>query len=267
MMTNELFDGLQLSACLPPDPGYDIFVVPGQSNSVGQGLGSFGAYSGPAGYDNRLFQIGRFGGGALKVIPADEPLQFWDNELGTRHSFATPLMRLYAARLPGCRKVLLVPAARGQTSIFQWLNDGILWPDFLVRLDMALRTPGKPRVVAWFENQIEADINNFVIHSGPDATAYHDAKLVLIDRFRALCPDVPMFFGDPVEEWRNGQTAKNNFVASLHTAISERDRCYSVGTAGFPSNTTIDPGESDVHFCAEGLGQLAYAYWDAFEGA
>lgn len=248
-----------------PAPGYDILILPGQSNTVGRGKGEFGTWSGPLGYDDRLFQIGRTGGFDKLVIPCVEPLHFWDPAPLGQHSYGLPLARLYAAYLTPPRKVLIVPAAWGGTSVYEWLGytgRTQLWPDMVDRISAALNAPGQPRLVGWFENQMEQDIVNAEL-GGPNAAAYTTAKLELIDRFQTAYPNVPMFFGRMTDDWVPTDPVKAAFLAALDAAVALRSNCYVVDTAGFPSNFPIDGAET-IHFSALGLGMLARAYFDSW---
>lgn len=180
-----------VSAVQPTDTttGYDIIVVAGQSNSVGQGRGSFTDPDADTATDSRIVQLSRGGNGITsasggsacstvdKVLTSIgkliggtlyDGLQHWGAHcrtasLGFGLSFARAYVREELA--PG-RKVLIVPAGYGGTSIVQWQpgadkmdpgNTNNLYQDMKQRVQAALAQPGDNRVVAFLWSQGESD--------------------------------------------------------------------------------------------------------------
>lgn len=271
-----MFSGIKFDACLPMT-GYDILVVSGQSNATNAGEGSYGAYAGDPEQDGRIFQIGRYGEDNFKVIRLSEPVHFWDQEGSALHSFAVPLARLYASSLDDpARRVLVIPAAKGSTSILQWLDRADwaplpIYSDMADRLNFALTLPGDARIIGLFDSQGEADIGvlnfaatipgftNPALTLMPTPEAYGDLKIDLIDRFRGDFGEVPMLFGYPPDAWLPGNTVKAAVKAAIADAAAARSHCAAVDTTGFPSNSGLS-----IHYSAEGLGRLAAAYMTAF---
>lgn len=253
--------------------GYDIIVVPGQSNGVGWGLGSFGVYSGDTSMDQYIDQIGRRSPNDMTIIPAVEPLHHWDYD-NNRHGFAIVFARRYAKTHldQANRRVLIVPAAKGGTSILEWLGlvgawGSLLYPDLKTRIDMVLDEPGDHQIVAWLESQCESDVlialDSF--HSWhsqmPDAATYQTRKLDLIDTVQVDYPNTKMLFGMPPPSWLPGDATKNAFKTAIQNAATARTGCAWVSSAGLSSNG----GSDTIHFSAVGQGALGYSYFNVWK--
>ncbi len=126
--------------------GYDIIIVAGQSNAVGRAIVELGDEIVPPhlhrnSFVNRVKQLGRYDNSMNQVIAAQEPLHHNLNSrlaagqnahdrnagrdpnypyyrAGFAYNFALRVVRSLSAN----RKVLLVPVARGGTSILAWDN-------------------------------------------------------------------------------------------------------------------------------------------------
>lgn len=254
----------------PLNSGADIILYTGQSNDVGWGIGDF--TDSDNSLDGRCFQIGRFFGANMTVIPmvsdtdVVNPLHFWEYDKG--RGFGLTFARLYAANIlePG-RAVILIPAAHGLTSILQWLGliagtGEPLYSDMAARINLALATPGS-RIVAWIENQGETDANIAAIPSDPNhalmpnAATYKARKLDLIDKVRAEFGTFPMIFGLFCDAWVGTNAGRLAFEQAIRDAASERQMCAVTETSGLQSNHDVDPTQFTGHFSAAAQEELA----------
>lgn len=169
--------------------GYDIIVIAGQSNSVGQGTGPFADPYASTTTDARIFQLSRSGRGIADgsggsgcgqidraVIPVGklvggilyDGLHHWGTHCrGGTLGFGLSFARRYALEeLEPGRKILIVPAGYGGTSVMEWqptadkINPGTtynLYQDMKVRVQTALSQPGDNRIVAVLWSQGESD--------------------------------------------------------------------------------------------------------------
>ncbi len=154
--------------------GYDIVVIAGQSNAVGAGRGSVfenSYYTQPSVLSN-ICQVGR-------NLNADRSINIIDG--GTRelqhvsyqddgnHGFGQSFARRYSRHLlQSGRKLLIVPVAKGATSILAWdhlvqnlsgRNDSrYLYANMITRIHKALRQNPENKLVAVLWQQGEADI-------------------------------------------------------------------------------------------------------------
>lgn len=271
-------------------PGYDIIVVAGQSNAVGKGIGD-GENPGPTadGEDAKIFQIGRFGGNNMLLMPASEPLQFWKNNRSEGKGFAMPFARYYAQYLiqaSSSRNIIIVPAAHGETSVLQWLGlmttDGnsdqdILWHDMEQRVDAALSMPtdGQNRVIAILWQQGEQDVG-FAIDPNdpnhaqmPDANTYHDQLTTLVQRFRGESwgTQIPFITGEMARPWLAGtpkQPTKDAFTAAIKTVDSEQAHMHFVDSSGLGVDNDADPSLGLIHFNAQAQGILGQRYFQTY---
>jgi hypothetical protein len=147
--------------------GYDLILIAGQSNAVGFGCGPYTPLH--AEQDPLIDQIKP----DLSIIPASDPL--WHNDGTNKVGFGLAFARLYAQEsLAPNRRVLIVPVARGATSILEWnkADEGLdfsstglpsspeLWSKMITRLDAALAAgSGTNRVAAVLWQQGESDYN------------------------------------------------------------------------------------------------------------
>jgi Carbohydrate esterase, sialic acid-specific acetylesterase len=167
-----------------PGDGYDIFVIAGHSNAINSGFGPANDEAATAANQARVFQLGRFGADNLKIIPAGITLQHWNqrpdrkDKSGGAKGFALPFAYRYAETLKPGRNVLLIPVAKGSTSITDWDNvadnfaqsctvakgcttktdSTVLYDDMVRRIRAALDMNPKNRLVAVLLAQGEPDI-------------------------------------------------------------------------------------------------------------
>jgi len=104
--------------------GYDVFVIAGQSNAVGVGAGPYVDVLKSKSLDAKIFQLGRYGTDNKKIIPGQDVLQHFSyTPRTTTIGFGMAFARRYARWMDKNRKVLLIPAAMGGTSVLQWLGE------------------------------------------------------------------------------------------------------------------------------------------------
>lgn len=278
------------------EEGYDVIVIAGQSNAVGRGLGEVSEnpiYLQEAG---RVFQLGRFGADDGKIIPASEPLHHWGQAPGKnidRKGFAYPFALRYAHGLSKLRKVLLVPVARGSTTILLWdreqqafthaglddLGPTILWDDMVQRTRQALALHPGNRLVAVLWHQGEADINALAnprsgLHAFMTGGDLYRAKLEELRAGLRKAFDVPgqnpfMFLiGECSETWMpmKGNEAGRKAKADIGEAIKAAAASDPTGASSLVSSAGItgtNPGEDGLHFSAEGAFQLGERFYEA----
>lgn len=256
---------------LPPPlgPGYDVFIYPGQSNTVGFGEGPF-TDTDPSN-DGAIFQVGR-GADDMQIIPMASPLSFW---VPKSRSYGISLARYYAANLlePG-RKIVIVPTALGDTSVLQWLGEASaphpLYPDMAARINLCLGLPGGTnRIVGWFEHQGEEDIliaqnPSDPLHAQmPDADTYYAKKCQYIAKVRDDFGEFPMQFGLYSQSWNNGDGVKQEFENALTAVAKLHPYCRTISTLEVPDNNSLIPPQGAIHFTAEGQEMLAARHYNA----
>jgi hypothetical protein len=256
--------------------GYDIIVVAGQSNAAERGEGAFTARF--ESEDSRIRQIGRFGADAMQVVPVGRlhdgviwsGLQDWDDHPKRYYmGFSLPFTRLYARyRLAVRRTALIIPTARGGTSIRSWLGeDGQpfpeLYPDMLARVRHAISPslPGTNRIVAFLWHQGEKDLLN-----GMTPENYRAKRIEFFARLRSdLRGKYPILTTKFTEAWRASDPVKLGFERAIMAATMEDGRGKVVPRTGLLSNGEV-LGTSDViHFSAQANQLLGVRFFRAWE--
>lgn len=233
-------------------PGYDIIVVFGQSNSVGAGNGVF-TY--PAPDDERIYQLGRFEPNNLQPIRlTNEALQHWPTQV-PRVGFGLTFARLYARYvLAPDRKVLVIAAGRGATSIKFWIPGQAGYLDVVTRLNTALAFPGSNKIVAmlWQQGEANTGVN------GMTSSQYKTYLALVFDTLRASYGDFALLIGRLSVGWvqphrldvENGQI---KFVRERPTWVR------LISAAGLTTNNG-DPR----HFSASAQIKLAERYFQKY---
>lgn len=288
------------------DPGYDIIVIGGQSNATPAGLGT---YTDPDGttFDTRIDQIGRYKADDGKIVPATVTLQAWNVTVDTWPgvSFGMSFARAYAKeRLSSKRKVLIVPAALGGSSILHWDqriefsdDNKILYTDMIARTRLALAAPGgNNRVVAFLWHQGEGDlglidystrtpplpgatiaVSGMVavpagIMDSPAAYATRLTELVNSTRGDLATPRLPFLAG----EWsRRAQPETATIKPNLISAIKNAGTAF--GDFGWATSEDLasndDAGHPDcannacphIHFSAQGQIDFGKRYFNTYK--
>ena len=271
---------VSLPGVTPPDPdieGYDIIIVGGQSNAVGAGRGTFTDSVQTDAIDAKIFQLGRRAPSTNKVIPATvkigtneyDALQHWALASTTRETMglSIPFARRYVRdELGANRRVLIVPAAYGGTSIRKWLGEQgtpHLYNDMKARVQAALNLPGENRVVAMLWHQGESDVLQGM------TTAVYETKLTsLFNLLRADFPATtpyPIIAGGFTPAWTAGSATKLAYENTIREVLSDDENGGFVSSTGLASN----PGDP-IHFSSAALvtfGDRYYQKWtDLKEG-
>lgn len=221
----------------PEDTGFDIVVLPGQSNMQGDSGAGYDTRRDPA--DPRVWTFDYAGTYANTLTAAVDPLMHQGGNAGLGPG--TAFGRWYAAARPGNRRVLLVPVALGgspltPTSGWATWNPSVrgdLYDNALAHTQRALAAAGPgSRVVAALWVQGEADAEGGVTES-----AYATVLDALIGQLRTdlASPTLPFVVGGMVPEFIAGNPATAG-VAAAHAATPSR-----------VANTYYLPGPSGMH--------------------
>lgn len=269
-----------------PAVGYDIIIVAGQSNAVGGGLGDFSDPTEDFGLDGNIMQIGRFGSADRKIIPIGcnsngttyDGLQFWRGACTRGKGAAPTFARLYASEYlaPG-RKVVIVPAAYGATSILAWNQKEafykpgtqeqlFLWDDLSSRVQNIMSLPGKHRIVAAIWLQGETDVVRLTQKDPAMSGQIYQKNLEeIIQKFRSLSASstsgvpYPIVSATLSPKWHPDSKDKFTIDQALLTTFIPRNRAAVAESNGLDMNT-----DGDVHYAAQSLVTLGYRLFDSF---
>lgn len=279
--------------------GYEIGVAIGQSNSVAASFGKFNQIETPE-VDDRIFQYGRNDEDDGQIIPALELRTDLDDgqiilsDVLQHHVINTirpkmgphiPFMRrlLKECALPN-RDGLILPAAYGGTSTFQWTGaestsgvTGSLYLDMKTRLDAILALPGNHRISHFIFHIGETDINGTDIGtSGYSAAAYEANVRQIIEWIRDDYPDVtpiPILMGTFSDGWLATFDAAKLAIATdfenrLNNSIATIPGVAVANSAGVEDNFNggwnADPNQV-VHFSSAGQIVMANRYYAKFQ--
>jgi hypothetical protein len=291
---------LRVTPALPVDQGYDVVLIVGQSNAQGAGFG----------YDPNidvrvpgLYQLAGSGVDKGKILEASDTLHHvstWltkalEPRVGPGMEFGR---RLIAANPQ--RKVLLVPAAEGSTTLLNPLvsvEPGVKPPQYIwnptpdgpvemklenlytraqSQLDVALETPGSKLVaVIWAQGETDSG----VIHAKPASeqaaakALYRDRLLELIDGMSAREPGVPFLMGGMVPEWVAApeKRAAKKMIDDVHRGVPglRGNVSFVEGVSG--QHNLADPAalqdEELVHYNAIGAREMGERYYEAYVAA
>ena len=275
--------------------GYDIVIVGGQSNAVGAGFGTFSDPYASTEIDAKIFQLGRYAASEDEVVPATwsddtgvyDALQHWNVTINTKNvGPGLTFARRYATNdLDNDRRVLIVPAAYGGSSILKWLGDinepvtvpVALYDDLEDKVDIALDLPGDNEIVAFIWHQGESDVSNAAsdLH-GMTPAVYEDKLEELLDQLRddfPSSPRYPVIGGKFVPAWPEAWGAADIMIPikeQVEEAISDVFDSDALGgavdsvglSANYPGLTTEI--SQQVHFSSAAqitLGDRYYQKW------
>jgi len=266
--------------------GYDIFVIAGQSNAVGVGMGEYTDPLKSNDLDKKIFQIGRQIANDKRVIPADDVLQhFGYAKTKTAIGFGMAFARRYAKTMDSDRRVLLVPAAMGGTSILQWLGElpltssktDSLMDDLKSRLSTAMdaKSPAglslQNRFKGFLWMQGEADITKAVLkRDNMTAGGYVKRLGDLVQEVLSKYPNekVSVVVGEPSPEWTsiggkiNLSPMKSLFRSKvIEWTLASDSRAFVSSQGEDLHSNPEDIGGGSVHYNAQSqikLGQLFY---------
>lgn len=266
-----------------PIVGARVYVLDGQSNEVGWGIGDFTWHSSPV-RDYLIKQIGRFGTANMQLIDmAGEPLHFWENNQADgkgRHGCAISTVRHCVGSHHPDHIAIIVPVAHNGMSVLQQLGETDMppdapdwWGDACARIDAALSYPGDTYIDGWFSNQLESDViwaasvDDPHHAQMPDAAAFAAAKQRYIDRVRErygngfsfimgkACPDWTTQYGVYLKDVKEHFNTALDQVAAANAGCKTVDTTHLHGSADFPAHFRADS--------AEIFAGRAYAAWAA----
>lgn len=260
----------------PSADGWDVFVFAGQSNECEVGLGPYTDTSSTN--DGLIWQVGRTGTDNFKIIPATRPLAYWNGGTGLGSGLSRARYYISRGHLASGRKVLIVPAAHGGTSILEWdgtmAGDGLhLYEDMVARTNVGLALPNASvKMFVW--RQIEADMVASKSHNNPyhtfmpDFATFQTHTLDFIDRIRTVFGStVPVVYTHPTPDYVATQVEYSTFDTGLDTIAAARTRCCATITTGLTSNFSITGDTIDkVHFSAAAQETIALQNIIDFEG-
>lgn len=258
-----------------PSFAYDIIIVSGQSNAVGSGMGAF---SDDRSRDALILQLGRFAEDK-KIVQATDGLQHWDYPFNQTYAgLGMSFAREYAKGLSSNRRILLIPTAKGGSSILQWSADQSYYTDMRNRVKYALSLNPQNRIVAFLWHQGETDILNVANRNASLSTtaAYRTRLQNLISSVRsdfASYGSFPFLAGGYVPGWNQEGVVKVSgvkaeFEAAVHATLAANPPAYFVSSAQLNSN--FESGASsevvqNIHF--SGASQILFGkrYFQAFQ--
>ncbi|MCZ9884166.1 sialate O-acetylesterase [Arthrobacter sp. B2a2-09] len=245
----------------PPSEGYDVFLIAGQSNALGAGLGHKHRLDRPHGNVHQFAGSGRKAG---KVLRGEHPL--WHHTRAPGVGFGLMFGKLHAEATG--RPVLLVPAARGESGFhphvgFSWdvtdqpgtIN---LYRFASQQLASALSAhPGSElRAILW--HQGEADVWHLGQHE-------YAVKLdALITGFRDEFGTAPFILGQMSPD--RMAEASELFPGYPRIDAAQRDTPTRVPLTAFveaPHGLFNSP-EDKLHFSAEGQRELGRRYYKEY---
>jgi hypothetical protein len=243
----------------PPNDGYLIVPVLGQSNAVGMGLGL--DLDGPDKPHPRVHQWAMCGPSKGTAILAVDPLlhEIPAGGVGFGMTFAKHL-----ADVTG-RAVLLIPGARGDTSFTPkngWTWDPAdtrtrrnLYRNAVAAIDAALaRYPGS-KIAAILWHQGETDVP---LMTGP---VYQTKLDSVIDGLRSRYgADLPFLLGQMVAEEMELSGKNYAPINAVHADTPNR----RPRTAFVPGARTSINGGTDRHYNAAGQREMGRAMWLAY---
>lgn len=251
----------------PRKSGADVVLLLGQSNMQGSGL----PYD-PA-IDIKLEGIDQFAGSGPHsgtVIPAADALFHVTQNLRNGALTIGPGME-FARQLwlnqPADRKVLLVPAALGGTSITG--NADYSWDPYNTKASVNLARRGLDACVRALALNPSHRLVAILWHQGesdalPKVTQdwYRRKLLQIIDLYRAQLGPVPFLIGGMVPEWIAADKKIRGRIDAAHRSIpSHRPQTAFVeGPAG------ANGANDGIHFNAAGARELGLRYYRTFSG-
>ncbi|MFT4469135.1 sialate O-acetylesterase [Arthrobacter sulfonylureivorans] len=249
----------------PRQAGYDVVLLLGQSNMQGCGLPFDPAIDVEL---DGIDQLAASGPRTGQVITASEPLCHVASvrvegrpAVGPGFEFAR---QLWLAQ-PAGRKVLLVPAALGGTSItgnadYSWDPDNTAARTNLFhravdagRRALALNPHNRLAAVLWHQGEADAVLGS--------SQEWYQAKLLqIIDLVREALGPAPFLIGGMVPEWLPGDPGRRGIDAAHRAIPSLRPRTAFVeGPAGAGQD------EGHIHYNAAGARELGLRFYGAYE--
>lgn len=283
---------------------FDIYAIAGQSNSVGVGIGLQFENMAYENYADRVFQMGQAEDpNDQTLFPGLDSLNHWGNRPSYLKGFGVPFARRVASLAENGRKILLIPAGRGSTSIVQWdaqidelvgdsgtqhYDTTALYDNMVSRIRLALSMNPNNRFKGFLWQQGGADIMAMANPRHParlrslDQNSYSSSfpaeykrRLVnLRSKLRAKFADqgcFPFLIGQESNNWKDPALEQN-----WHVLVSEMESSKSSDpcgkTAVVPSSglhTNSLAGQNDfageIHLSAEGQRQFGARFFNALK--
>lgn len=237
------------------DDSFDVFLVAGQSNCL-NGASLDASFDSSGGV---VFQWGRYGAAANRIVDGSEPLQHADYR-PTKIGFAVDFGRRYFAAVG--RRPLLVPCAYGGTGFSgsRWNPGNDLYADAITRTNAAIASkPGNSlKGVLWHQGETDA----LAGVSEPSYAAFLDAMIIAMRSALTGGSAVPIVVGGMVPAWVGTNPAR----VAVQTAI--RDTPFRLSKVWYadpvePSELTGAAGDI-IHYSAASLRSFGGRYFDAW---
>lgn len=235
--------------------GYDVFLVAGQSNAVGLGIPLTKQDFSSENIYQLVLSANSDNG---KIIPATPQLYNYDGEgnfVGFPLSFAREYYKKYK------RKVLLVPCAKGGTSVqSDWSvpNGTLVTLTTRIMNEILLDSNNIFKGILW--HQGESDIGLGINYrNNLDSLVNHFRTNILgASQTPFICGTLsPDFVEDPPEE-KAVKIPINTAIQNISQRLNLTDAVNSVGLKG---NSASDK----IHFSAQALRDLGKRYFQKFE--
>jgi hypothetical protein len=234
------------------DPGYDVWLLAGQSNTSGRAADFDSARIDVS--DPRYWQYAASGPYANRISLAVEPLGFPDSTTGM--GIANAFAQKYLASVPVSRKLLVVPAAYGGTGFIvpdtnggqrTWLtsaaNDGNNLYENAIQQTLAALAAAGPKArlagILWLQGETDA------LNGSSGAPAAYAGRLdALIDGFRSRfgIADLPFILGQMrADVIANGSTFQTVNAVHIDTPRRKVRTAFAYGPVGaaFYNNDTL----------------------------
>ena len=254
---------------------FDIFILAGQSNAEGRGVGTS-----PEQYVPRddiyslnanicVVDTGR----GLDITYPDSTfvLKKAEEEIADKNeqvsNFALSFAQKYVEKgfLESGRKVLIIRAAVCGTGFAKghWGKDDILFRKMLEMTDYALQLNPTNRLLGLLWHQGEHDA---VEGNRPENFHQQLKTLFSIVRARYECPNLPIIAGDFCHDWKNKNLEIcNPIVEEIQSVIEEMGNAAFVESDGLLSNNQSAGNGDDIHFCRDSLHILGKRYFEAYQ--
>lgn len=275
----------------PPQTSCYKIIISGiaQSNESGHTAGPFIDPLQGQGYDQSIFQVGRWGASNMQLVPIGyaqngvkfDGLQHWSRPEQSEYiGHVLTMARLIAQNNlePGCI-IVIVPVARGSVSIEQWFAetpDLPLYSDMLARINYVLSLPGTHQFLFANIDIGETDIlRSLAGDPGMNAQIFYTELVAVAQRLRTdlAVPDLQFIIHSFSQHWLaddpDAVVQKKAYLTSLRNAGTTLAQAALVGSSDLLSDWQIGYPGGDNHFCAQSqvdYGERDYDAWAALNG-
>ena len=248
---------------------FDVIILSGQSNAVGNGMGEV---ENPWEPDDRVwFMVGPQDEQEFYLTPAVESVR--NNETVGNLCFTFARRYLAAGMLQEGRKLLILCCAVGGTGFLkgEWRLKDIYYERMMAMIRTALGMNPENRLVSLLWHQGETDVRpdvTFDIHYN------HVMTLLRTVREEFQVPEIPFIAGDFVYDWKNKVLERANMVVDAIRAVCKdcghgmfietSDLKSNMQQLNRPTPTAGVVFEDDIHFSRASLYELGERYFKAF---